>query len=79
MFTAPGGTWLWRSTFLRRVFRLAVDGSEASGTKAGCAAVRPGLTFHGLRHSHTTWLIAGGAPEIVQARRLGGAPVLPQQ
>jgi hypothetical protein len=31
----------------------------------------PGLTFHGLRHSHKTWLIAGGAPEIVQARRLG--------
>jgi hypothetical protein len=24
-----------------------------------------------LRHSHETWLIAGGAPEIAQARRLG--------
>jgi integrase len=34
-------------------------------------AVRPGLTFHRLRHSHKTWLIAGGAPEIAQARRLG--------
>jgi hypothetical protein len=33
--------------------------------------VCPGLTFHGLRHSHKTWLIAGGAPEIAQARRLG--------
>lgn len=33
--------------------------------------IRPGLTFHGLRHSHKTWLIAGGAPEITQARRLG--------
>ena len=71
VFTTPSGTWLWRSTFLRRVFRPAVDGSEASGTKAGCAAVRPGLTFHGLRHSHKTWLISGGAPEIAQARRLG--------
>src|SRR4051812_47263485 len=48
-----------------------VDGSEGSGAKAGCAAVRPGLTFHGLRHSHKSWLIAGGAPEIAQARRLG--------
>jgi integrase len=67
----PSGTWLWRSTFLRRVFRPAVDGSEASGTKAGCAAVRPGLTFHGLRHSPKTWMIADGAPEIAQARRLG--------
>ncbi|WP_233225974.1 tyrosine-type recombinase/integrase [Amycolatopsis sp. CA-126428] len=71
VFTTPSGTWLWRSTFLRRVFRPAVDGSEASGAKAGCAAVRAGLTFHGLRHSHKTWLIAGGAPEIAQARRLG--------
>ena len=71
VFTTPSGTWLWRSTFLRRVLRPAVDGSEASGAKAGCAAVRPGLTFHGLRHSHKTWLIAGGAPEIAQARRLG--------
>lgn len=71
VFTTPSGTWLWRSTFLRRVFRPAADGSEASETKAGCAAVRPGLTFHGLRHSHKTWLIAGGAPEIAQARRLG--------
>ncbi|MEU4522163.1 site-specific integrase [Amycolatopsis sp. NPDC024027] len=71
VFTTPSGTWLWRSTFLRRIFRPAVDGSDASGMKAGCEAVRRGLTFHGLRHSHKTWLIAGGAPEIAQARRLG--------
>jgi integrase len=33
--------------------------------------VQPGLTFHGFRHSHKTWLIADGMPEIAQARRLG--------
>ena len=33
--------------------------------------IRPGLTFHGLRHSHKTWLIDDGMPEIPQARRLG--------
>ncbi|KFU76906.1 hypothetical protein BB31_33765 [Amycolatopsis lurida NRRL 2430] len=33
--------------------------------------VRQGLTFHGLRHSHKTWMIADGIPEIAQARRLG--------
>ena len=33
--------------------------------------IRPGLTFHGLRHSHKTWLIAAGVPEIAQSRRLG--------
>ena len=33
--------------------------------------MRPGPAFHGLRHSHKTWLIADGIPEIAQARRLG--------
>ncbi len=43
VFTTPSGTWLWRSTFLRRAFRPAADGSDASGTKAGCGtATRPG-------------------------------------
>ncbi|WP_162186140.1 tyrosine-type recombinase/integrase [Amycolatopsis jejuensis] len=67
VFTTPSGCWWWRSTFIRRVFRPAVD-----GTRDGRAvAVRPGLTFHGLRHSHKTWLIADAVPEIAQARRLG--------
>ena len=34
-------------------------------------ALPPGLTFHGLRHSHKTWLIADQLPEVAQARRLG--------
>jgi integrase len=33
--------------------------------------VKPGLTFHGLRHSHKTWMIADLVPEIAQATRLG--------
>jgi hypothetical protein len=67
VFTTPSGTWLWRSTFIRRVFRPAVDGHSRKGTDT----VRRGLTFHGLRHSHKTWLIADQIPEIAQARRLG--------
>jgi len=67
VFTSPLGHRLRRSTFDRRVFRPAVDGN----TRAGTRLVRPGLTFHGLRHSHKTWLIAEGIPEIAQARRLG--------
>ncbi len=72
VFTTPSGTWLWRSTFIRRVLRPAIDGN-LTGPKPGIRAypIRPGLTFHGLRHSQKTWLIAGGAPEIAQARRLG--------
>jgi integrase len=30
-----------------------------------------GLTVHGLRHSHKTWMIEDAIPEIVQALRLG--------
>ncbi|VVJ19594.1 Integrase [Amycolatopsis camponoti] len=69
VFTNACGTWLWRSSFDRRVLRPAIDGGGKAGVRL--YAVRPGLTFHGLRHSHKTWLIAGGAPEIAQARRLG--------
>ena len=32
--------------------------------------IKPGLIFHGLRHSHKTWMIADGIPEIAQALRL---------
>ncbi|SEF36299.1 Site-specific recombinase XerD [Amycolatopsis pretoriensis] len=69
VFTNGCGTWLWRSSFDRRVLRPAIDGGGKAGVRV--YAVRPELTFHGLRHSHKTWLIAGGAPEIAQARRLG--------
>lgn len=29
------------------------------------------MHFHDLRHTHKTWLIEDGIPEIAQARRLG--------
>lgn len=67
VFTSPLGHPLRRSDFLRRVLRPAVDGDPHKGTEP----IRPGLTFHGLRHSHKTWLIADGIPEIAQAQRLG--------
>ncbi len=45
--------------------------ARRSGPRRAARRSRPGLTFHGLRHSHKTWLIAGGAPENAQAWRLG--------
>jgi hypothetical protein len=33
--------------------------------------VRPGLTPHGFRHGHKTWMAENGIPEILQAVRLG--------
>lgn len=55
VFTSPMGCRLRRSDFDRRVFRPSIDGNPRKGT----FPVRPGLTFHGLRHSHKTWLKMG--------------------
>jgi integrase len=33
--------------------------------------LKPGLTPHGLRHSHKTWMAEDGIPEILAERRLG--------
>lgn len=72
VFMGPKGGWLRRSNVDRRILRPAADGTlHLPRASLRFAPVRPGLTFHGLRHSHKTWLIADGAPEIAQARRLG--------
>lgn len=33
--------------------------------------IKTGLTPHGLRHGHKTWMAEDGIPEILQAERLG--------
>ena len=72
VFTGPKGGWLRRSNVDRRILRPAADGSlRLPRAAVRLEPVRPGLTFHGLRRSHKTWLIADGVPEIAQARRLG--------
>ncbi|WP_245931785.1 tyrosine-type recombinase/integrase [Actinokineospora auranticolor] len=61
-----------RSNFSRRVMRPAADGTlDRPRHRLHLPPVQPGLTFHGLRHSHKTWMIADGIPEVAQARRLG--------
>lgn len=46
--------------------------SFADGTSLACwLPIRPGLTPHGLRHGHKTWMAEDGIPEILQALRLG--------
>ena len=63
---------IWRSNFSRRALRPAADGAPRRRNPGQrLPAVKPGLTFHGLRHSHKTWMIADNVPEIAQARRLG--------
>ena len=84
VFVTPDGHWHRRSNFARRAMRPAADGNNIPNgpdTKAASSRsriytvatqpVQPGLTFHGLRHSHKTWMIADLVPEIAQSRRLG--------
>ncbi|ONI92074.1 hypothetical protein ALI144C_00145 [Actinosynnema sp. ALI-1.44] len=72
VFPTPRGWWRRRTDFDRRMFRPAIDGNlHKAEPPTRTYPVRPGLTFHGLRHSHRTWMIADGIPEIAQARRLG--------
>ena len=67
VFTAADGGLLRRSNFRRRIWLPAVAGDQARDW----AALMPGLKFHGLRHSHKTWLIEEGIPEVLQHQRLG--------
>ncbi len=55
---------LHASTFRTSVFRPALR-----------AAGIDGVTFHGLRHAHASWLLAGGADIQVVKERLGHAKI----
>src|SRR5207253_1869805 len=72
VFVSPEGDLLRRSNFSRRAMRPAADGTlQCSNPKMRLEPAKPGLTFHGTRHGHKTWMIADGIPEIDQALRLG--------
>jgi hypothetical protein len=71
-----------RSTLLRLDGTLArhkVDGAACTGSGhepqeqviASWRAVRPGLTPHGLRHGHRTWLDDLGVQETLKSERMG--------
>lgn len=63
VFTTEGGEPIRQSNFYRRYFKPAV--------RAALPASKHGLRFHDLRHSHASWLIAGGANVLQVMKRLG--------
>ncbi|MGC9668518.1 tyrosine-type recombinase/integrase [Planosporangium sp. 12N6] len=67
VFPGARGGFQRRSNFNRRAWTPAVAGDPV----AGAPPILAGMHFHDLRHTHKTWLIEDGIPEIVQARRLG--------
>jgi integrase len=58
-----------RNWFRRMVWRPACEGAGLSVT----------LRFHDLRHSHASWLLAGGADLQVVKERLGHASIMTTQ
>ncbi|MFC5187101.1 tyrosine-type recombinase/integrase [Actinomadura harenae] len=48
-----------------------VGRNSAGRAEAAWLPVEPGLTPHGLRHSHKTWMLEDHIPEIAQFERLG--------
>lgn len=72
VFVTAEGEYLRRSNFGRRAMRPAADGNlQRKNPPVRIQPAKTGLTFHGLRHSHKTWMIADGVPEIAQSARLG--------
>jgi integrase len=72
-------TWLQRGNVTSRILRPAVDGRAAAGGGRGhpptpeWEPIATGLTWHGLRHSHKTWLREDGIDDVLQRERLGHA------
>ena len=72
VFVTAENQLLRRSNFARRAMRPAADGNhQRQQPRVRVEPVVRGLTFHGFRHSHKTWMIADGIPEVAQAQRLG--------
>jgi integrase len=72
VFVTPQQDLHRRSNFARRALRPATDGNaHIHKPEVRLRAIKTKLTFHGLRHSHKTWMIDDGVPEIAQALRLG--------
>lgn len=73
VFTAERGGWLRRSNFARRIWEPAVEGNPDQREPSWRTPIVPGMTFHGLRHSHKTWMQEDDILDYVQYRRLGHA------
>jgi len=72
VFVTPDRELHRRSNFSRRAMRPAADGNlDIARPAVRTHPIRTGLTFHGLRHSHKTWMIADAVPQVAQSERLG--------
>jgi len=71
IFTAPRGGMVWHGRFNADVWRPAVAAANdvERCAELGVQPIGKEPNIHDLRHTHASWLIAGGAPlPFVQAR-----------
>jgi len=73
VFTGARGAYLRRSNFRQRMWDPAVGGVPSHDNPYRRDPITPGMTFHGLRHSHKTWMKEDGIDGFVQDKRLGHA------
>lgn len=74
VFTGERGGWLRRSAFRKQVWLPAL---AECWEPEGAAGLVPGsgpMTFHGLRHTHKTWMAEHHTPPSLQDYRMGHAP-----
>lgn len=67
VFTGADGGLRRRSNFRQRVWLPALAGDD----DREWGPIQPGMHFYDLRHTHKTWLIEDGVPQVVQHQRLG--------
>lgn len=67
VFCTDAGGWMWRTTFIERVWRPACDGHRACAWEP----ILAGFRFHDLRHTHRTWMDEDGIAESLKSQRLG--------
>jgi integrase len=72
MSTPEGRPWR-RSNFRQRHWRPVWDGTHPDDpcNPGHTSPILPWFTFHEGRHTHSTWLIEDGVPEVARRARLG--------
>jgi integrase len=73
VFTGARGAYWRRSNFRQRMWDPAVNGVPDHDNPDRRNPITRGMTFHGLRHSHKTWMKEDGIDGFVQDKRLGHA------
>ncbi|WP_331281572.1 integrase [Saccharothrix sp. NRRL B-16314] len=72
-FTSPDGALLRRANFRQRFWRPAWDGRkpEQPNARDHTPAILPWITFQEGRHTHATWMVEDGVPQVARRARLG--------